>query len=1149
MADQLDLFGQHGATPPTGSITTQPVLGPAPDQADRDRVTGALDATLFVEAGAGSGKTTALVRRVVNLILGGVPLGRIAAITFTEKAAAELRHKVRRALEAAVGGDTPLGERAAQALDELDQAPIGTLHAFARRLLNEFPVEARLPPQFAVLDEVQSATAFHERFTDFLEALLDNPTSVRLVELCQYDNFGIEKGVRRMAEDFQANWDLVDERVSAAPPPPADTASLQRVLAGLCTAVASFQPPPGDTQEKVCRAFAERSRLLSGTLPLGELLRLLARLAEAKAAGNAADWKRHHRADDVLPAYKAAVAAAAAAAKDAIQLVNEERRLTLGALLRELTLSSVQLRQLDGELEFHDLLVLARRLVVTDAGVRAQLHERYTHLLLDEFQDTDPIQLELAVRITADPVSQSGAGASADWRTLRPLPGRLTVVGDPKQSIYRFRRADIAQFLQAREQIGAERATLSANFRSAAPVIEWVNHTMGNLIRPEPEVQPAYEPLVAARTAGHSHGSVTVLGADAHPDLPRAAAEVLREREAADVAAAVVQALAEGWPVWRDGELHPCRPGDITILLPSRLSLPPLQVALTARDVPYRAENSSLVYAAPEVRALMLALRAADDPTDELAIVSALRTPLFGCSDRDLYEWKVTHGRRWQWVHLTALPTALQSHPVAIGLACLGEVAARVRYSTPSQLLGWLVRERCVMELALAQRDSRDVWRRVRFVIDQARAWSEAGGHGVRRYLLWTRLQGDEGRFVAETVLPETDHDVVRIMTIHAAKGLEFPLTIVSGLTAKSQVTRGRRVVWPPATWALSDPTDPTYQQFAPIDEQMSEAERRRLLYVACTRAMDHLVVSLHRDEKPNSSAAHELAVACEGAAHRVFTQTECELPAAATVADELPWADEATWDATRTADLARAARPAALSATTLSALLSAPAPAPTPDELVHDEVLHDEVLHDEVLDDEVLDDGGLRKDAVDLDLPPWQRGRYGTAVGRAVHAVLQFADLRTGRNIAGLAAAQAAAEGVLGLERTIERLARSALQAPAVAEGIEGPHWRELFVATELAGTVVEGYIDLLVRHPTRGLLVVDYKTDQIADGPQRAQRLGRYGVQLAAYALALEALLGEPITAGVLVMCRTSGPAEQYEIPDWAGLQASVRARLIAG
>jgi ATP-dependent helicase/nuclease subunit A len=187
-----------------------------------------------------------------------------------------------------------------------------------------------------------------------------------------------------------------------------------------------------------------------------------------------------------------------------------------------------------------------------------------------------------------------------------------------------------------------------------------------------------------------------------------------------------------------------------------------------------------------------------------------------------------------------------------------------------------------------------------------------------------------------------------------------------------------------------------------------------------------------------------------------------------------------------------------------------------------------------------------MQKDGVDLDLPPWQRGRYGTAVGRAVHAVLQHVDLVRGEGLAALAASQAAAEGVLGMEATIERLARSALGAAIVVAGAANEHWRELFVATAFGANVVEGYIDLLVRHPTRGLVVVDYKTDQLQGAADRDVRLQRYGVQLAAYGIALEQLLGEPVAAGVLVMCATSGPADEVEIAGWSALQEGLRASL---
>jgi ATP-dependent helicase/nuclease subunit A len=186
-----------------------------PDAAARKRIATDLDTNLFVEAGAGAGKTSALVDRVLGLVRLGVPITSIAAITFTEKAAADLRHRLRGKLAAAEATDTT--GTITVALNELDLAPIGTLHAFARRLLYEFPIEACLPPGFTVLDELQSALAFRERWEDLLDRLLDDPDPPRgaidggseFVQLCEFDGLRIQRGVLRIAQDFAANWDLV----------------------------------------------------------------------------------------------------------------------------------------------------------------------------------------------------------------------------------------------------------------------------------------------------------------------------------------------------------------------------------------------------------------------------------------------------------------------------------------------------------------------------------------------------------------------------------------------------------------------------------------------------------------------------------------------------------------------------------------------------------------------------------------------------------------------------------------------------------------------------------------------------------------------------------------------------------------------------
>ncbi len=1110
--------------------------GPPPDQAARDRIRADLDANLFVEAGAGAGKTSSLVGRIVGLVGSGVHIGAIAAITFTEKAAAELRHRVRGTLDDAerdaLDADRlDLADRYHLALDGLDHAPIGTLHAFARRILNDHPVQAGLPPGFGVLDELQSHLAFEERWEQLLDQVLDDPDppggvidgGSELIELCSLDKFLIHRGGRRVAIGFHDNWDLVVDRVDRSDPPPwhLDVEPLLAATDLICATPC----PPDDSQAARLAEITDLAARLRADHSLGnqieQLVELERRCRAVKRTGSKSAWKRAGFDPAGLDALRERQIELADRALELLQAIRSRRVRVLGAIIGRWVLEAARARAADGTVEFHDLLVLARRLVTEHADVRAELHRRYERILLDEFQDTDPIQLEIAVRLTAAPDAPE---QTTDWTQLRPLSGRLFIVGDPKQSIYRFRRADIAQYMRAGEQVGADTEVLTANFRSSRPVLDWVNHVFTPVIEHRTDVQPAYQPLDACRPHLIDHGSVTVIGVGEHADLTSGKrAEELRWREAADAADAVATALHQRWLVTDGDELRPCRPGDITILLPARTSLPALESALREHDLPYRAENSSVVYTTVEIRHLMIALRAADDPTDQLALVAALRTPLYGCSDVELHEWRVADGG---WSIWAEPPEALRDHPVDQSIAHLRTLADRSTWLTPADLLSALVDERRLLDVALDQPDARDVWRRVRYVIDQARAWSDAGGHGLRRYLAWVRLLASESRN-ADTILPEHDDDAVRIMTVHAAKGLEFPITVLSGLTTRPSPTYANSVVWHRNSWTISNKHgDEIYDDFLPLDEQMSDAERRRLLYVACTRAVDHLVVSLHRlpgetavaPNATNASLLHAAGAADPAAGARPLQADPGLFTVERSDPTALAWADAEAWRAERSDTFRRARLVRTISATQLAAAASSWEGMRT------------------------IVDPGLDKEAVDLDLPPWQRGRYGTAVGRAVHAVLQFADLRTGADIDDHAAAQCAAEGVLGMDDTVAALARSALEAPIVRAALDLPHHRELYVAAEVGGRVLEGYIDLFVESAEGGV-IVDYKTDQWPDDGERRLRIGRYRRQLAAYGVALEQILGRPVAGGVLVRCRPDGAAEEIHLTEWAEAIAEAR------
>ena len=1105
---------------PAGPVDPPDEADALADQAVRDMIGSERDRTLFVEAGAGSGKTRALVDRVELLVRSGAPMESIVAITFTEKAATELRDRIRRRLES-IEADPADRDRgvATAALQQLDGAAVGTLHSFALRILSEHPVEAGLPPGVEVWDEISSGIEMDRRWQGFVEDLLEDPEAGRSLLILEVSRVRLDH-LRKLAVQLDANWDLVETGIplDAPAPPPTDTEPVRAAVAETLTLQEACAHPDDSLRQRIVELEPYLERLAAGDeIDRLEAVRGLS-FEKFGNFGTAGNWsgpidkaEAHRRLKDLIEAANGLVEAANQAALE-----------HLASRLAVFTLDAAAERRSSGRLEYHDLLVRARWLLrhpERGSVVRSALRQRYRHLLLDEFQDTDPVQIDLAVLL--------GCGqpdvADTPWHELDTDPGRLFFVGDPKQSIYRFRRADIAMYLQARARFD-DHARLVTNFRSVPGIIEWVNAVFGRLVVYAEGSQPEYTPLQARRPRGGRGPAASVVGAD--PIAADLDADGLRRAEAASVADAVAAVLDQGWEVGEDGadagpSLRPARAGDVAILVPARTSLPALEAALDRVGIAYRVETSSLVYATQPVRDALTALAAADDPTDELAAVAALRSPLYGCGDDDLAHWRIGLGGRFS---LYAEVAEHMGHPVAEGLAHLRELHEARRWTSPPMLLEKLLRDRGALETAVVAGRPRDAWRRLRFLVDQARAWADSGGRDLRGYLEWARLQGAENARVTETVLPETDDDSVRILTIHGAKGLEFPVTVVSGLTTQlARPARGPTVAFPPgqppAIRLRAGVESGGFEQWQPIDEQMDEHERLRLLYVACTRARDHLIVSLTRlagsKRRTAASILAEAGAAGAGAirlkiAKRAPAPRDGAMPApeAGTTA---PLPDREVWLAEREAALARAAAPEAMSATGLARSAAE------------------------------SDDPGLAKAEPDLELPPWKKGRYGTAVGRAVHAVLQTVDLATGEGLEDLARAQTTAEGVDSRRADVVRLARAGLATSVARAAAASRHWRELWVAAPVAGRLVEGYIDLLYEGPD-GLVVVDWKTDRVESDDDTSALLARYRLQGAGYAAAVEAVTGRPVARMVFGFLRPEGAVEA-DLPDLSAAIEEVR------
>ncbi len=642
--------------------TPAPSFVPSDDEA-RQVIATNLDETLFVEASAGTGKTTSLVQRIVNLVANGkTTMDRIAAITFTELAAAELRDRVRQELEKAAANDTrPQAERelCGQGASDLDQANIRTLHSFAGQLLHERPLEAGLPPGFDTSDEIVAGLAFDDAWEEWLDRNLGEDSPIAgSISLLLTQGISLVQ-LKRLAREFHANYADLSRSGPSADAPPAGDAGVA-VVGRWPEAERLLQFSRNGAGDALFDRVSGRGVAIQSlaNAPAGSsnYYRQLARLLPlATNSGSRANWEQDPiTGENACTALKSLLGELQ---QKILGKLEEARRHALSELINSLTefvLDYAERRRREGRAEFQDLLVWARDLLRDNITVRDHFRRRFSHLMIDESQDTDPIQAEIAMFLAESvPQGMSGSGRPITWDTIVPEKGKLFVVGDPKQSIYRFRRADVEQMLHLRDRMeagGGSTVNLVQNFRSQKPVVDWVNYLFDNWMGkggdddPEGRVQADYVDMAHRWSADADSvvgPRVWALGDEAQP----APIGAIRQQEAVEIAALLRQTVEQGW-LKLDQEstnaaggkevYSPVSFSDICILIRARTSLPGLERALESANIPYRLESSSLIFESEEVRDLLNCLRAIDDPADRVSTVAALRSPAFGCSDVDL---------------------------------------------------------------------------------------------------------------------------------------------------------------------------------------------------------------------------------------------------------------------------------------------------------------------------------------------------------------------------------------------------------------------------------------------------------------------------------------------------------------------------------
>jgi len=1087
---------------------------PLPDQAERDRAQQDYESSHLVEASAGTGKTTTLIQRILWMLKeGGRTLSQIAAMTFTEKAAGEMKVRLREALDEAVEHEENSEWRQAlvQAQRELESAEVSTIHSFCAGLLREQPVAAGVDPDFAATDATRAESLLAESFATWLDREVRNAASPVSRAL---EAGASPQGLLELARELLKNRTLLDGTTLPSDP-------LAEAHVEIAALIGLFETTLDEVPAKA-RTDAKAAQVAEGNAELRRILKLPIEQLAIWDPGKVFNFSRGKQ-----KLYEPAVRQLLEECKERFKaLPGLFSTLLLEGLLAELVASIRDglLREIEEEkrrqglLDFDDLLLKARDLLRGSPAIRSYFRDRYPALVVDEFQDTDPVQAEIVMRLAGgepqDPV---------EWRSLEPESGSLFIVGDPKQSIYRFRRADVESYREVRDRFDEEgRVSLRTNFRSDPRILDYVNALLaGAMVEKDDEPwEIGYAPLEPKPGRVHSQLERPVIHllppaadgsiVDADDGLTSKAPgddvgteegdtddepeedPCLADQEANAVANLLLQ-LHGRFPceAWKD----------VAVIVYRNEAIDRLQEVFRAAGIPAILEGGKSFFRREETAAVAAALKAIDDPGDAVSTVAALKSFLFGLTDLELVEAAEAGGRFDDW---ESLPSA---SPAGKAVSLLARLHASRHRRPFAETVADLLSARlafCAVEAGAVVNGVQGAANLERLVAMARELDREGLSFRQATERLSLKLETNEGepRAYAEEV------DAVRLITIHKAKGLEFNVVVLAdlGLRTKHDLPgifydRAGGEYGVSLKFAGRSVRTPGARRLLAAFDRRRLAEEKRFLYVGLTRAKEMLAVSWFRKSGTTSLLAPIASFERPAPPLAAFVElVEGDVrrppPPPANPPGESPSdVEERMAEAEGLLERARqtAARP-------LRRAGEKPAE-------------------------------GIRV-ARPEDLPAAERDeeRRGRAVriGIAVHETMEGL-LSPDGALPLREALEAATRSLLPDERSeVARLAYSLAAHPVLARAIAAKRrfveLPILFRDDSLDGSpLIEGKIDLLFEEDD-GFVIVDWKTDRLDSPAGRTLREALYRPQLEAYGRGLRALLGKTarVKESLLVFAR---------------------------
>ena len=812
----------------------------------RQKITQQISKNFLVEAGAGSGKTTCLVDRIIQIILTGKgKINEIAAITFTRKAADDLKLRFLSKLEekAKDEKDTDKKFRLEEAMKNIDHCFLGTVHSFCSRLLRERPIEVGLDVAFTELEEADDEQLVNEAWQQYLSSLQEsNPEQYNQLNEIGISVLLLQSFLMKMKNDPDVDW------IVHSVEKPSLSAAYYELITLMKEAKSSIpdsEPDNGyDTLQKVIVQVLQKAKHIDEKND-SEIIEIF-EMCNKKLSVTLYKWPTkeiaryfEERIDTFITVTIAPL----------LQQWKEYCHPIIVEILKAGLKHYEDLKKSRSLVNFQDLLLLTTKLLKKNPEVRQYFQQKYRFLLIDEYQDSDPIQAEMMFLLTSDNLHEE------DWTKCTPRPGSLFVVGDPKQAIYRFRRADIDTYNRVKQLIeehGGEVLQLTMNFRTVDGITKVLNTIFEEeLPESETKYQAAYRPLHSYfKSSGVGFEGIKVLNV---PSDFKKKDEIVR-KDAENIALSIQNLLLQG---------H--KPKEFMILTRYTEGVSDYAEALENLGIPVNISGEIILGDNKEFKELNVLLRFFTDPSDQLALVAVLRGLFFGISDDDLFEWK-RFGGKFSIYHDSDLPGVKENtkRKIADSFEALRKYQKWILSYSPIVAIEKIMADVGLYALLLTKPQSKRLFKSILQIIEALRKHEAAGETTYSNvYARFTKMIHEK------TTVANFDSggNAVAVMNVHKSKGLEAeivflahpikkvdPVAFISkhirreDYGSKGYMAFSYKKSFQPVEVGLPV----SWEMFKDEEYRYLAEEEKRILYVAVTRAEKALIIS--SSEKSNNN-------------------------------------------------------------------------------------------------------------------------------------------------------------------------------------------------------------------------------------------------------------------------------------------------------